>query len=295
MDTPRGEPYVRRMHKQPTTRLYGMKHSHPVLAARMAIELTGMPFEARDVFPGLHGVVVRAKGFPAWTVPALVLDGRKIQGSLAIARELDTLVPEAGLFPRDAGRRRSVESAERFGHDELQPIARRVFRWAGARDNAVRAWMARFVVGAPAPVLVGYGFKPVMVFFGQVVSKATDSQVREDLGRLPELLDRADALIDDGTIGGDWPNAADLQILTSIRLLLAHEDLHPHVAPRPCGQAALSLIPHYPRAGRDALPTIPAALPSEWLPTGSQGGNDEHHRTDRRYRQADAVRLSRRR
>ena len=281
------------MSKQPTARLYGMKHSHPVLAARMALELTGIPFEARDVLPGLHGVVVRANGFPAWTVPALVLDGRKVQGTLAIARELDRLVPAAGLFPREAGLRRSVESAERFGHDELQPIARRVFRWAGARANDVRAWMARYVVGAPAPVLAGYAFKPVMVFFGQVVSKATDSQVREDLGRLPELLDRADALVDHETIGAEVPNAADLQILTSIRLLMAHEDLLPHIGPRPSGTAAMRLIPDYPRAGRDALPTIPAALPNEWLPTKSRGGNHEHRRADRRYRQADAVRLPR--
>src|SRR5581483_3438373 len=142
-------------------RLYGMKHSHPVLASRMALELTGIPFEARDVLPGLHGVVVRARGFPAWTVPALVIDGRRVQGTLAIARELDRIAPEAGLFPRDPERRRAVEDAERFGHDELQAVARRVFRWAGVRDNAIRAWMAGYVVGMPAPALAGHAFKPL--------------------------------------------------------------------------------------------------------------------------------------
>jgi glutathione S-transferase len=243
-----------------------MKHSHPVLASRMALELTGVPFEAHDVLPGLHGLVVRARGFPAWTVPALVLDGRRLQGTLAIARELDRRVPEAGLFPRDPDRRRAVEEAERFGHDELQPIARRVFRWAGAHDNAVRAWMARHVVGTPAPALAGYAFKPVMVFFSRIVSKADDAQVRADLGRLPRLLERVDGLIEEGTIGGEAPNAADLQILSSIRLLIAHEELRQSIAPRPCGEAALRLIPDYPRPGRDALPTVPAALPPEWLP-----------------------------
>jgi glutathione S-transferase len=243
-----------------------MKHSHPVLASRMALERTGLPFEPRDVFPGLHGIVVRAHGFRAWTVPALMIDGRRVQGSLAIARELDRLAPDAGLFPREDGRRRAVEDAERFGHDELQPLARRVFRWAGMRDNAIRAWMARYVVGMPAPALAGYAFAPVMVFFARYVSKASAARVRDDLARLPGLLDRADALLADATIGGDEPNAADLQILTSIRLLIAHEDLRPFVAPRPCGQAALRLIPHYPRAGRDALPPVPAALPPGWLP-----------------------------
>lgn len=246
--------------------LYGMKHSHPVLAARMALELTGIEFQAHDLLPGLHGIVVRLKRFPGWTVPALQLDGRKLQGTLAIVRELDRVEPEAGLFPRDLERRRLVERAERFGHDELQPLARRVFRWAGIRDNAIRAWMARYVVGVPAPALAGYAFKPVMILYGRYISKASDAQVREDLACLPALLDHTDALIAEGAIGGSAPNAADLQILSSVRLLLAHEDLRPAIAARPCGKAALRLIPDYPRSGPDALPPIPAALPPEWLP-----------------------------
>jgi glutathione S-transferase len=231
--------------------LYGLKHSHPVLASRMALELTEVPFEVHDLFPGLHGIIVRAKGFTAWTVPALQIDGRKVQGTLAIARELD----------------RAVEQAERFGHDELQPIARRVFGWAGAHDNAVRAWIAKEVIGAPAPNVLGYAFKPVMTFFSRVISKADDAQVRQDLARLPKLMDHADSLVSDGTIGSEAPNAADLQILTSIRLLMAHRDLRPAIAPRPCGKAALHLIPDFPRSGPDALPPVPAALPPEWLTT----------------------------
>jgi glutathione S-transferase len=249
--------------------LFGIKHSHPVLASRMALELTGIPFEARDLLPGLHGVIVRARGFPAWTVPALEIDGRRVQGTLAIARELDRRAPDAGLFSRDPERRGAIERAERFGHDELQPLARRVFRWAGARQNAVRVWMAREVIGAPAPALVGHALKPVMVLFGRVISRADDAQVHEDLIRLPGLLERADAFVESATIGGDTPNAADLQILTSIRLLMAHVDLRPAIAAHPCAVAATRLIPDYPRSGPDALPSVPAALPPQWLPTAA--------------------------
>src|SRR5947209_12080341 len=177
-----------------TARLYGLKNSHAVLASRMALELSGIPFEPHDLFPGLHTIVVRARGFRAWTVPALDIDGRKLQGTLAIAREVDRLAPEVGLFSQDPERRREIEQAERFGHDELQPLARRVFRWAGARDNAVRVWMAREVIRAPAPTLVAHALKPATIIFGRAVSKADDGQVREDLARLPGLLDRADAL-----------------------------------------------------------------------------------------------------
>jgi glutathione S-transferase len=184
---------------------------------------------------------------------------------LAIARELDRLAPQAGLFPRDSQRRRAIEHAERFGHDELQPIARRLFRWAGARDNAVRTWMAKEVIGAPAPVLVGLAFKPAMALFSRVISKADDAQVLRDLTRLPGLMDRVDSMIDEGTIGGATANAADLQILTSIRVLMASEDLSALIAPRPCGREALRLIPEFPRPGPDALPPVPAVIPGEWL------------------------------
>jgi hypothetical protein len=78
-------------------------------------------------------------------------------------------------------------------------------------------------------------------------------------------LYRCDALLEEGTIGGAAPNAADLQILTSIRLLLAHEDLLHTIAPR---QAALRLIPDYPRSGADALPAVPLPFrPSGFRPS----------------------------
>jgi hypothetical protein len=115
------------------------------------------------------------------------------------------------------------------------------------------------------PTVAGYAFKPAMMFFSRVVSKASDAQVRADLARMPELLDRCDTSLEEGTIGGPAPNAADLQIFSSIRLLLAHEDLGSAIASRPCGEAAVRLIPDFPRSGADALPAVPAAPPPEWL------------------------------
>jgi hypothetical protein len=76
-----------------------------------------------------------------------------------------------------------------------------------------------------------------------------------------------DDVLRPGTIAGEAPNAADLQIFASIRLLMAHEDLRPPIARRPCGRAALDLIPDFSRSGPDALPPVPAALPAAWLPT----------------------------
>lgn len=245
--------------------LYGMAQSHPSLAARLMLERAGVEHDVQYILPGLHGIAVRAAGFPRWTVPALRLGELRVQGTLAISRELDRLAPDAGLFPRDGQARPAVEAAERWGHDELQPLGRRVFTWCQVHSNAVRAWLVREVMHLPAASALGNASRPAMIFFARRVYGAGDATVRADLARLPRLLDHADRLLEKGTIGGSPPNAADFQILTSLRLLLAHADLRPLVEHWRCGQAALELLPDYPRRGPEALPPIPSALPAEWL------------------------------
>jgi hypothetical protein len=77
--------------------------------------------------------------------------------------------------------------------------------------------------------------------------------VREDIVRLPALLDHADGLIGDGTIGGARPNAADFQIFCSVAVLRAFADLEHHVRGRPCDAAARRLYPD--------RPSLPSGLP----------------------------------
>ena len=83
--------------------------------------------------------------------------------------------------------------------------------------------------------------------------------VRADIRNLPGHLDHVDALVEAGVLGGAQPNAADLQIATTLRLLLTIEDLHPLFEGRP----AKDLAHRY----YDALPgRIPAGtLPSDWF------------------------------
>jgi glutathione S-transferase len=246
--------------------LYGMRHSHPVLAVRLMLDRKQLRHNVRDVLPGLHPVVVRAAGFPGRTVPALRLGDRLVQGSLDISRALDETVPDRPLFPADPEARAAVEAAERWAHDELQPVATHVFRWAGRVDNGVRAWMASEVLGWPAPLLLGHAFTPVLAYYAAIVGADADA-VREDLARLPQLLDRADALFDEGVLGGPERTAACCHVLASLRLLMAHAELAPIIAARRCGQAALAATPHFPPGPRAAA-TVPPALPPEWLPAG---------------------------
>lgn len=236
--------------------LYSLSLSHPSQAARLMLERKGIEHRVNDLFPGAHPAQLRLAGFRGGTVPALRLDGRKVQGSTHISRALDDAQAEPRLFPADAGRRRAVEDAEAWGERELQPVPRRMFRWGVSHHQRMREWMVRDM-GMPAPALAAGAQKPLAVWFARMAG-ASDERVRADVAALPALLDRVDALIAAGVIGGDEPNAADFQIGTTLRVFMAYEDLRPIVEGRPAGALAMRVLPRYPGP-------IPPFLPREWL------------------------------
>src|SRR5690242_6129288 len=106
------------------------------------LEIKGIDYRRVDLMPGLHPLGLRLARFRGGTVPALVIDGRRIQGSLTISRALEEMRPQPPLFPSDPELRARVEEAERWGDAELQPTPRRLFRWGVAYNAELRAWFA---------------------------------------------------------------------------------------------------------------------------------------------------------
>lgn len=239
--------------------LYGLLFSHPSLAARLALERKGIEHRVVDLLPGMHPLQLRMHGFRGATVPAVKIDGRRLQGSRLITGLLDSVTSEPRLFPAEPAARRAVIDAERWGEQALQPVPRRLFRWCTTHSGQVRRWMAA-EVGMPLPGVMAAVNAPVAAAFARK-SNATDARVRADLSELPSLLDRVDALIDAGTIGAEEPNAADFQIGTSVRALGAFGDLAPYLAGRPATQLAMRLLSDFPGP-------VPATLPRAWLPAG---------------------------
>jgi glutathione S-transferase len=226
-----------------TARLYVTSLSHPSKAAVAMASYKRLPHRRIDLLSGLHPMLVRAAGFQGRTVPALELDGRHVQGSLEISRALDEAIAERPLFPPEPFARRSVEDAERWGHDELQPLPRRIFRRAAVRDPALRRWIAADVAGVPAPAVMAALTKPIAARRSAEVG-GDEATIREDVARLPGLLDHVDALVGAGVIGSDRPNAADFQILSTVRVLLDFKAL-PAAEDRPSAQRARRLFPHW--------------------------------------------------
>ena len=237
-------------------RLYTIKLSHPGHTARLMLEHQGIDHSVTTFPAGLHPALMRLAGFRGNTVPVLKIDGRRIETSLAIARELHRLKPDPGLYPADSAARAQVDEAERWGEAELQPVPRRMFRWALTQQRAAREWTARFE-GMPVPALQARTNAPLVRRFANAVG-ATDERVRQDLAELPAKLDHADELVANGTLSLEQPNAATFQIGTSVRALTLFPQLEPLLAGRPCADIARSVLPEFPQA--------PAELPSEWLP-----------------------------
>jgi glutathione S-transferase len=236
-------------------KLYSLSLSHPGHAARLMLERKGIEHEVVDLQAGFHPLQLRAAGFRGGTVPALKLDGRRVQGSRRISRALEQLRPDPPLFP--AARRAAVEEAEAWGEHELQPVPRRLFRWATSHDGDLRRWLAEDVARLPAPALMALGYVPLARVFARMAG-ASEARVRADIAELPGKLDRVDELIAAGTIGGAEPNAADFQIATTVRVLLAFDDLRGRVDGRPAAELAMRILPRFPGP-------IPRTLPAEWL------------------------------
>jgi glutathione S-transferase len=241
-------------------KLYVIPASHPSTTAELMLQRKGLPYERRDLISAMHIPILKALRFEKRTVPALKWDdGRKVQGTRDISRFLDEVKPEPPLFPADSAQRAKVEEAERWGDEQLQPVPRRLAYFALGRDHSdLRGFMEGYKLGLPTSVAVATA-GPI-IWAEQKIHGASAEAVEADLKRLPELLDHVDELIAQGVIGGDAPNAADYQIGTSIRLLMAFDQLRPLIEERPSGPWALKIAP-------DPGGRIPAALPPDWLPS----------------------------
>jgi glutathione S-transferase len=238
-------------------KLYVVHGSHPCAAVARAMEMKGVPYDVVELLPPMHAVVQRVR-FGARTVPSVRLEsGEKLSGTMAIMRRLDELAPVPALFPADPAARADVERSEAWGDEVWQAVARRVLWVAFARaPRTMPSYQEHARVRLPAPIVLALA--PIATLAERRMNDATESRARDDLRALPGHLDRIDAWLAGGVLGGETPNAADLQIAASSRLLLTVADTRALFARRPCERHALDLFPQWDGS-------VPAGvLPAEW-------------------------------
>jgi glutathione S-transferase len=102
---------------------------------------------------------------------------------------------------------------------------------------------------------------PAVIAIERRMNDADDDAAHADLRALPGHLDRVDDWIAAGVLSGDAqrPNAADLQIGASLRLLATIADLRPLLRGRPAETLAGALFPDFP----GEVPV--GAFPPDWL------------------------------
>lgn len=230
----------------------------------LMLEHKQVPYRRVDIVTLLHPMVVRLHGFDAGgqtrtaggrrtfglrfgdrlgTVPALAANGHRISTNHGIARFLDERHPRPPLFPADPERRVGVEEAERWANETLQMAARRIPGAAIVRDAATfsqssgdgrlgyllykRALTRRLVI----PTLL------------REVFAAGPAAERELLSELPPMLDRIDAWIADGVLGGAQLNAADFMVAPCLALILYRPDVMPMFEGRPALELVDRLLP----------------------------------------------------
>jgi glutathione S-transferase len=245
-------------------KLYVILGSHACRTGMLLLEHKRIRYRSVVLPSGLHPIGLRLFGFAGnrspirkvdgrtpralarldrlGTVPALRIDGRRVQTNRAIARALDELQPDPPLFPADLERRRSVEEAERWGDEVLQMAARRVIFCAAVQGRD--GLRNRGGDGRLGPLL---SRNDTMRFLGARVAArpfhADPAAERRLLASIPETLDRVDGWIGAGTLNGEELNAADYMIAPSLALLTYRPDLRREVEARPAVSLVDRLLP----------------------------------------------------
>jgi glutathione S-transferase len=244
--------------------LYVIPGSHACRSAMLMLEHKGVPYRSVEFVTLLHPVAARLHGFDAGgqtrtaggkrpfglrfgdrlgTVPGLNAGGERISTNYRIARFLDERHPDPPLFPADPDQRAAVEEAERWANETLQMAARRIPGAAIVRDPAA------FAVSA------GSGRMGHLLYRRELTRRlviprlsrsgcATSGRPERDpADELPGLLDRVDAWIDEGVLGGPRLNVADFMVAPSLALILYRPDVMPVFEGRPALELVDRLLP----------------------------------------------------
>jgi glutathione S-transferase len=240
-----------------SVKLYVLPGSHPCAAVEEAMRRKGIPFQQINLLP-LVPVAVGPLLYGGNTVPGMRIDGERLVGSRTIMRRLDLLAPEPPLLPADPAERERVLEAERWGDDVFQSVPRRILDAGFLRDSgAMESYAGDVKLPLPRAML-----RPALPLTAKLMARrnhAQDEPVRADLVALAGHLEKIDAWIAEGLLGGEEPNAADLQIGSTIRLLETIRDIRPLIEDYP----AAALTRYFP----PMVGEIPAGtLPAAWLP-----------------------------
>ena len=245
-------------------KLYVIPGSHACRSAMLMLDHKRVPYKRIDFVTLMHPIGARLHGFDAGgqtrraggrrtlglrlgdrlgTVPGLAAGEERISTNHGIARFLDERHPDPPLFPADPRRRTAVEEAERWANETLQMAARRILGPAIVRDPG---GFSRSAADGRMGYLLYRREAVRRVVTAQILSRVFAAHPRQDeemLADLAGMLDRVDALIAEGVLGGRDLNAADFMVAPSLALILYRPDVRPLFDGRPALDLVDRLLP----------------------------------------------------
>jgi glutathione S-transferase len=247
-------------------KLYVIPGSHACRTAMLMLERKGVPYRTVELLTGMHGMGARLHGFPGHrkpirnvegkvgpmlglmdrmgTVPALAIDGRKVQTNREIARYLEESRPDPSLYPADPELRKAVEEATEWGDEQLQMAARRVVL-AGGDGGGLDALHMHGGEGRLGALLSHNDTMRKLVngSAARLVFGAPGGKRDELRATIEPMLDHVDGLIAGGVLNGEEPNVADFTIAPSLALLTYRLDMRDELAERPLHALIERLLP----------------------------------------------------
>jgi len=178
----------------PPVKLFQFRHSPFCEKARLLLSAKGIPYAVQEVTPGVGQVdLLRRSG--QRQVPVLQDGDVLVAGSVAIARHLDSKVPEPLLLPEDPRERARALLWENWADTALAHGARMALLQAVSQDNHLRKallpqatpGLLRDVLGAlPGDVVLGVS---------QLFTRAGLQQLQHTLEQLATLVDKGAPLL----------------------------------------------------------------------------------------------------
>lgn len=244
------------MSPAPKLTLHGVPNSHPVEAVVVALRAKGLDYERVDFAVGEQvEEAQKIYGEGRTTVPGVVVDGAPVHGSHAIFEKLDEIETGTPLYPEPIAA--AVREADLWADDAFQRTAR-VLAWGALHFRPEQ--MGTFVGGDPLdPAGTDYAITMLRRIWKYLGIDA--KEIADRLAALPGHLDHVAELARDGVVGGDTPNAADLQIGSSVRLLLTIGDVRPLLDGHVVEEITRR---HFPDEQRGDVPA--GAVPIGWVP-----------------------------
>src|SRR3954471_18157642 len=123
-------------------KLVGVPGSHPCVSAELMLRYKGVEFSRMDLPNMSHKAILPLLRYRGSTVPVMTLEGKRVSGTMRIARALEHFVPVPTLFP--AADRATIEGAEAWADSILQDGVRQLSRYSIGKDPEA---MASFLTG----------------------------------------------------------------------------------------------------------------------------------------------------